>query len=185
MSATAERFTPEWWQEIQHRHDEGATPSGSSEAGSGHDEPASPGTGPQHGAPEQGPSPDTTAANEHGFGIDEDNHGWAPDHGPSGSEDKEAGRKAWEAHDTQDAAHRDGDSDPGPDDPRLPSDQAGESMTARGEDIADRDGPEKGRHDTGPRGKSKRPTGTSTADDSTSVDPQDPIDPDSPNLRPA
>jgi hypothetical protein len=142
-------------------------------------------TDPQHGAPEQGPSPDTTAANEHGFGVDEDNHGWAPDVGSASDRVHEGARKAWEAHDTQDAAHGDGDSEPDPDDPRLPSDQVGESMTARAEDIAGRDGPEEGRHDTGTQGESQRPTGTSTADDATSVDPQDPIDPDSPNLRPA
>lgn len=136
---------------------------------------------PEHGTLEQGAASETTAVNEHGYGIDEDNHGWAPDHGPSGEEDKEAGRKAWEAHDTQDAAHGDGDSSPDPDDPRLPSGNVGQSMTARGEDIADRGGEEAGRQDTGTQGASDRPTGTSTARDITSVNPQDSIDPESPN----
>lgn len=138
-------------------------------------------TDPEHGTPEQGAASGTPAASEHGFGVDEDNHGWAPDHGPSGEEDKEAGRKAWEAHNTQDAAHGDGDSSPGPGDPRLPSENVGQSMTARGEDIADRDGKEAGRQDTGTQGASERPTGTSTARDTTSVNPQDPIDPESAN----
>lgn len=130
--------------------------------------------------PEQGTPADTTAANGRGFGVDEENHGWAPDHGPSGPEDKEAGRKAWEAHTTQDAAHGDGDASPDPDDPRLPPVNAGQSTTARAEDIAERDGKEAGRQDTGTQGVSERPTGTSTARDVTSVNPQDPIDPESP-----
>ena len=61
-------------------------------------------TNPEQGVPQQGSSGDVSAAKEHGFGVDEDNHGWAPDHGASGPEDREAGQKAWEAHDTQDAA---------------------------------------------------------------------------------
>ncbi len=138
-------------------------------------------TRPEHGAPEQGAPADTTAGNEHGFGVDEDNHGWAPDHGTAGPEDREAGRKAWEAHDTQDAAHGDGDSSPDPDDPRLPSETVGESTTDRGEDMTDRDGKEAGRQDTGTQGATQRPTGTSTARDVTGVNPQDPIDPNSPN----
>lgn len=51
--------------------------------------------------------------------------------------------------------------------------------------IAGRDGPEEARHNTGSRDESQRPTGTSTADDSTGADPQGAIDPDSPHLRPA
>lgn len=42
MSATAERFTPEWWQDIQNRHDERAASGGFSEAGGDQDESASP-----------------------------------------------------------------------------------------------------------------------------------------------
>ena len=74
----------------------------------------------------------------------------------------------------------DGDSSPDPDDPRLPSDSVGQSTGTRGEDIADRDGKEAGRQDTGTQGASERPTGTSTARDVTSVNPQEPIDPESP-----
>jgi hypothetical protein len=120
---------------------------------------------------------------QHGFGVDEHNHGWAPDHGRAGEEDREASRKAWEAQGTQDAAHGEADSSPDPDDARLPSGTVGESITDRGEDIADRDGKEAGRQDTGVQGESQRPTGTSTARDVTGVDPQEPIDPESPNLR--
>jgi hypothetical protein len=69
------------------------------------------------------------------------------------------------------------------DDPRVPSEAVGESTTDRGEDIAERDGKEAGRQDTGTQGESQRPTGTSTARDVTAVDPQEPIDPAAPNPR--
>jgi hypothetical protein len=140
---------------------------------------------PQAGQPaQQDDNPQQDNVDEQqGFGVDEHNHGWAPDHGRAGEEDREAGRKAWEAQDTQDAAHGEADSSPDPDDARLPSGTVGESITDRGEDIADRDGKEAGRQDTGVQGESQRPTGTSTARDVTGVDPQEPIDPESPNLR--
>ncbi|GAC1500608.1 MAG: hypothetical protein NVS1B14_04640 [Vulcanimicrobiaceae bacterium] len=41
---------------------------------------------------------------------------------------------------------------------------------------------EPGRVDTGTKGESDRPTGKSTGRDSTGVNPEDPIDPKSPNL---
>lgn len=64
---------------------------------------------------------------------------------------------------------------------QKPSDDAteSESMTRRGEDIA-KDETEPGRQDTGTQGETERPTGTSTARDFTSVDPQDPQDGGSP-----
>lgn len=43
-------------------------------------------------------------------------------------------------------------------------------------------GDEAGRVDTGTKGESDRPTGKSTGRDSTGVSPEDPIDPESPNL---
>jgi hypothetical protein len=54
----------------------------------------------------------------------------------------------------------------------------------RGEEIKEEDGKEAGRIDTGTSGAG-RPTGESTARDSTRVNPQDPIDPKSPKLPPA
>jgi hypothetical protein len=114
---------------------------------------------------------------QHGFGVDEDNHGWAPDSGPASEAVREGNRKAWEANDTQAASRGEGDPMPEPDDPRLPPDHAGQSTGRRGEDIAEQDGKEAGRQDTGPKGESQRPTGTSSARDVTGVDPQDPIAP--------
>ncbi len=59
----------------------------------------------------------------------------------------------------------------------------GESMTRRGEDIVEDEGKEPGRHEAGAQGQTDRPKGTSTMRDSTGVDPQDPIDPESPILQ--
>lgn len=66
---------------------------------------------------------------------------------------------------------------------RPPAD-TGESSTKRGEDVSDDDGKEAGREGAGTQGASERPVGTSDARDSTGIDPQDPIDEDSPNLPP-
>lgn len=51
--------------------------------------------------------------------------------------------------------------------------------TRKGEEIADRNEP--GRHETGTT-HTGRPTGKSTARDATGINPQDPIDDDSPEL---
>ncbi len=60
---------------------------------------------------------------------------------------------------------------------------AGKSTTRRGEDVAKDEGKEAGRHDAGTEGPTQRPVAKSTARDSTGIDPEDPIDPASPNLR--
>jgi hypothetical protein len=60
--------------------------------------------------------------------------------------------------------------------------QAGKSTTRRGEDVA-KEEREAGRYDTGTKGKSGRPTGKSTARDSTGVAPQEPIDKESPTPK--
>jgi hypothetical protein len=54
------------------------------------------------------------------------------------------------------------------------ADDPGLSTTKRGEETgAEED--EAGREDQGTKGESERPVGTSTARDSTGVDPQDPV----------
>jgi hypothetical protein len=45
---------------------------------------------------------------------------------------------------------------PDPDDPRLRTDNVGQSTSRHGEDISDRDGKEAGRQDTGPQGGASR-----------------------------
>jgi hypothetical protein len=58
----------------------------------------------------------------------------------------------------------------------------GKSTSHRGEDVS-KGGTEVGRKDLGTKGKTDRPVGSSTARDSTGVDPKDPINPSSPNLN--
>ncbi len=58
--------------------------------------------------------------------------------------------------------------------------------TTKGEDVKSRDGKEPGREDTGTT-HADRPAGTSTARDSTGINPEEvsPVDPNSPNMPPA
>jgi len=72
------------------------------------------------------------------------------------------------------------DTDPNPDGPHG----TGDSENRSAEDVAGSE-QEAGRHDTGADGQTGRPTGESDMRDSTSVDPQDPIDEESPTLPPA
>jgi hypothetical protein len=60
--------------------------------------------------------------------------------------------------------------------------RAGKPGRPRGEAERVRN-PEPGRQDAPPKGPTRRPRGKSTARDTTSIDPQEPIDPRSPNLR--
>ncbi len=67
------------------------------------------------------------------------------------------------------------------------SDMASHDLgSGKGEEKSSTEGKEAGRHDTGTTG-ADRPTGTSTARDSTSINPDEagPIDEDMPNMPPA
>jgi hypothetical protein len=57
----------------------------------------------------------------------------------------------------------------------------GESTSTGGEELAAKEGKEAGREDTGTKGPAQRPTGTSTGEDSTGINPQDSTE-DSPNV---
>jgi hypothetical protein len=57
-----------------------------------------------------------------------------------------------------------------PADAEMAPEGVGASMTRGGEEVVREDGKEPGREDTGTKGPSGRPTGTSTARDSTGVD---------------
>ena len=59
---------------------------------------------------------------------------------------------------------------------------SGKSVTQRGEEYRQHT-QEPGRYEAEPQGRGERPIGKSTARDTTGIDPQDPIDPRSPNLR--
>ncbi|MGM0928916.1 MAG: hypothetical protein ACQEXN_04300 [Actinomycetota bacterium] len=57
-----------------------------------------------------------------------------------------------------------------PADAEMAPEGVGASITRGGEEVVEQDGKEPGREDTGTKGPSERPTGTSTARDSTGVD---------------
>lgn len=80
-------------------------------------------------------------------------------------------------HDHEDGTVSEGDPSPsGPHGVDKGGQRGGEEVAAE---------QEAGRHDTGDQGSTGRPTGESSMRDSTSVDPQEPIDDDSPTLPPA
>jgi hypothetical protein len=68
-------------------------------------------------------------------------------------------------------------------DPRDPK-GVGDSTTRRGEDVIKEEGAEPGRHPNQGKTGADRPYGTSDARAGTGVDPQNPIDENSPNVQP-
>lgn len=99
--------------------------------------------------------------------------GWSPTSGEPSDAVKEGNKKAWEANETQDAS-RGSSADPGApgDDADSAPDDVGESTSRRAEDIAKKEN-EAGREDTGTKGQTDRPTGTSSGRDVSSVKPHD------------
>jgi hypothetical protein len=66
--------------------------------------------------------------------------------------------------------------------PPTPPNPVHQPGTGKGEEKVKSEGKEPGRKDTGTAGKANRPTGKSTARDSTGVNPKEPVDPQSPHL---
>ena len=66
-----------------------------------------------------------------------------------------------------------------------PTKGVGESTTRRGEDVIKEEGSEEGRHPNQGTKGADRPFGGSDARDATGVDPQEPMDKDSPNIPPS
>jgi hypothetical protein len=119
--------------------------------------------------------------------ADEEHHGWAPDVGAGGSERAtEANTKAFEGPQGGTGSGREVSDEERAGVP--PTDTGAESPLGVGESTrtgAEEHGAEgeAGRHTEGTKGPSQRPYGGS--DSTTSgVDPQEPIDPDSPNMPP-
>lgn len=71
-------------------------------------------------------------------------------------------------------------------DDTTPDSPAHDMGTGKGEQKSTTEGKEHGRHDTGTT-HADRPAGTSTARDSTGINPDEvsPVDPNSPNMPPA
>ncbi|MDX2600621.1 hypothetical protein PV379_23465 [Streptomyces caniscabiei] len=98
-------------------------------------------------------------------------HGWSPDVDETRQQDNPSAPRSFRAEHA---------GEPGPGRKKsaqetrsVPGDRA-KSEGTRGEEYGDAD--EKGRRDTGRRGRSQRPSGTKDADAVTGVDPQDPQD---------
>jgi hypothetical protein len=116
----------------------------------------------------------------------EGHHGWSPDVGAGESKEAtEANLKAFGEPPEESGKGREPSdeersgmppADPEPGSPHG----VGESTTTPGEEYGEEG--EKGRETVGTKGESERPYGTSDQRTSTGVDPQDPIDPESPNL---
>ncbi len=104
--------------------------------------------------------------------ADEQHHGWAPDVG-------QADDKTFDPETGSDTASTSERAEAGPDVDATPA-GVGESSTRRGEDVTADEGGEEGREDAGTQGPSQRPVGTSNPTDSTGIDPQGPIDEESP-----
>jgi hypothetical protein len=109
---------------------------------------------------------------------DEDQHGWAPDVPGTGEAKDQAiagHKRAFKGSGTQDEAT--GVAAQGPD---LTGGHVGQRATSRSEDALEREGKEPGRSSGPPQGESERAAGSSTARDSTGVDPQQAVDDGSP-----
>lgn len=97
-------------------------------------------------------------------------HGWSPDVDDTRQQDNPSARRSFRA--TEEAGEKGrGRTKSREETKSVPGDTA-ENRGARGEEYGDAD--EKGRRDTGRRGRSQRPSGTKDASATTGVDPQDP-----------
>ncbi|WP_143590484.1 hypothetical protein [Thermoactinospora rubra] len=117
----------------------------------------------------------------------EDDHGYSPDVGRGSEEVRQAGDRAFspeeagppgegrELSEEELSGVSSAETEPG-----SPY-GVGESTARRGEEIAQEE-EEAGRETVGVKGESDRPYGTSTAEDSTGVAPQEPRDEESPTM---
>ncbi|WP_369032797.1 MULTISPECIES: hypothetical protein [Streptomyces] len=97
-------------------------------------------------------------------------HGWSPDVDETRQQDNPSAHRSF--HPAEHAGERGPGRTKSPEETKsVPGDTA-KNLGARGEEYGDAD--EKGRRDTGRKGRSQRPSGTKDASATTGVDPQDP-----------
>ncbi|KOG31566.1 hypothetical protein [Streptomyces resistomycificus] len=99
-------------------------------------------------------------------------HGWSPDVDETRQQDNPSAERSFRTAEHAGGKGRGRTKSP-QETKSVPGDTA-VSHNARGEEYGDAD--EKGRRDTGPKGRSQRPSGTKDASAKTGVDPQDPQD---------
>lgn len=97
-------------------------------------------------------------------------HGWSPDVDETRQQDNPSAHRSFHTAEHAGQAGR-GRTRSAEETKSVPGDTA-KSQGARGEEYGDTD--EKGRRDTGRKGRSQRPSGTKDASATTGVDPQDP-----------
>ncbi|MGX1887658.1 hypothetical protein [Streptomyces sp. NPDC055287] len=98
-------------------------------------------------------------------------HGWSPDVGDTGQQDNDSARRSF--HPDEYAAKRGPGRTVSKEESEAVSGDTVRSRSRRGEERGGKSGG-KGMHDTGPRGRSQRPSGSKDASASTGIDPQDP-----------
>ncbi|WP_069771743.1 hypothetical protein [Streptomyces sp. LUP30] len=97
-------------------------------------------------------------------------HGWSPDVDETRQQDNPSAHRSFHAAEHGEARGR-GRTRSAEETKSVPGDTV-KSPGARGEEYGDAD--EKGRRDTGRKGRSQRPSGARDASATTGVDPQDP-----------
>ncbi|MEU6313339.1 hypothetical protein [Streptomyces sp. NPDC047014] len=105
-------------------------------------------------------------------------HGWSPDVDSTRTQDNPSAHRSF--HPDEYAPEKGPGRIPSKEESGNPHGRSVPSTGRSGQDQAKGSGGEKGMHDTGTKGRSKRPTGTRDASAVTGVDPQD-----APHDRPA
>jgi hypothetical protein len=99
-------------------------------------------------------------------------HGWSPDVDETRQQDNPSAHRSF--HPDQHAPAKGSEREVSKEETGNPHGKPVKSRGRRGEDQSKADSDEKGMHDTGPRGRSQRPSGTKDASAYTGVDPKNP-----------
>lgn len=102
-------------------------------------------------------------------------HGWSPDVDETRQQDNPSAHRSF--HPDQHAPEKGPGRKVSKEEAGNPHGRPVKSTSDRGEEQSKARSDEKGMHDTGPKGRSQRPSGTRDASATTGVDPQDPQDP--------
>ncbi len=97
-------------------------------------------------------------------------HGWSPDVDETHQQDNPSARRSFRT--AEQAGERGRGRTKSPEEKKSVPGDTVEGHGASGEEYGNAD--EKGRHDTGRKGRSQRPSGSKDASATTGVDPQDP-----------
>ncbi|MFE9803230.1 hypothetical protein ACFYP6_30970 [Streptomyces goshikiensis] len=99
-------------------------------------------------------------------------HGWSPDVDETRQQDNPSAHRSF--HPDQYAPAKGAGREVSKEEAGNPHGRPTKGMSRRGEDQSKAGSDQDGMHDTGPRGHSKRPSGTRDASAVTGIDPQDP-----------